>query len=74
MKTTKLEDLCYLDQFGEICIKDNKEVVIHTGGQKIAINKLFGPTCIKPIVICFEGNDWNVRNVANRLRKQIREK
>lgn len=40
---------------------------------KIVIEKLYGPACVKDLVIAWDGYDWNVRTKIDKLRKELRE-
>lgn len=40
---------------------------------KIIIDKLYGPACVKDLVIVWDGYDWNVRTSNDKLRFQYRE-
>lgn len=70
----KPEEICYIDNHGDICLNQKKKVRICCGSQHIiTIDKLFGPICVSNLKIVWEGNDWNVRNIIKRLRTENRE-
>ena len=52
----------------------DEEIKLEVGSHnRIVIDKLYGPTSVKDLVIAWEGWDWNVRTINYRLRKQNRE-
>lgn len=54
---------------------DEDEIKILVGSHhKLIIDKLYGPTCVKDLTIIWEGDDWNIRNKINQLRKALRTK
>jgi len=55
----------------EIDIGTDEEVKLITGSHnRIIIEKVYGPTCVKELVICWEGSDWNLRKAFDKGFKQ----
>ncbi len=53
---------------------DAKTIRICVGSQhRIVIDKLYGPACVKDLVIVWDGNDWNVRTKNTQLRNKLKE-
>jgi len=70
-KTHIDEDILYIDNHGDVCLSKQEDITICCGSQhKITINKLFGPTDVKNLKIVWEGNNWNISNRIEFLRKE----
>ena len=70
-KTHIDEDILYIDNHGDVCLSKQEDITICCGSQhKITINKLFGPTGVKNLKIVWEGNNWNISNRIEFLRKE----
>jgi len=54
--------------------KENTDIKVECGSHnRIIIDKLFGPACVPNLIITWEGDDWNVRKVNSRLRKELKK-
>lgn len=51
-----------------------ESITLNVGSHhRIIINKLYGPTCVDNLIIVWDGEDWNVRTINKRLRKELRQ-